>query len=723
MPLSEFLRLARGKLQSAQQKTPFTSDLSPLPENDLVELVWENGQIIMQGQSSRAKKSPNWNDFPSQTPRFRDKYIGSATTPKVGKFGAVESILNDVPPSVPSGEMYLNQEDDMVPWLDYSVDDSFKQNFGSEILPEISSVTGNEPSSHTGLTSMGKGSCNEMLQHSHTVPVHNAVNLEVRNTSKISSRSGLLSPYSSQQCQISVPSAGSGIPNMVMNTTSNSQDAFFGDSVQDQASVGGFVSMKMQKQKEGLPANNGSSLLNFSHFSRPAALFRANFEKADGLAASCLSDIEKTGNEKFSVASSSAPIKYTQVKPSSNLQKEIGFENQPKVSTNVDSGLSTVKPPVESRSAEQAGALNRENSIKNDISSNSVIGASTTKEVPEGEKPAEPVVAASSVCSGNSGGGASSDQMHNLKRKQCDNDESESRSEDIEEESVGVKKAAHARGGSGSKRSRAAEVHNLSERRRRDRINEKMRALQELIPNCNKADKASMLDEAIEYLKTLQLQVQMMSMGAGLCIPPMMFPTGLQHMHAAHMTHFPPLGGGMGMGMNFGMGMLDMNSGCQRFPIFPVPPMQGAHFRSPISGSSAFQGMAGSSLQVFGHPGQGLPVSVPRVPLVPLVGQTPINSAVGLNAPRMEIHVEAPSTSPTFHSDVAVQNKNSQLIPNADTCTSINQTSGQLQAANKDFDQSAMTLKDDQAPNVCGAAAVNLTTTADVGSAKEVGSD
>jgi phytochrome-interacting factor 4 len=44
--------------------------------------------------------------------------------------------------------------------------------------------------------------------------------------------------------------------------------------------------------------------------------------------------------------------------------------------------------------------------------------------------------------------------------------------------------------------------------RRRDRINEKMRALQELIPHCNKTDKASMLDEAIEYLKWLQLQVQ-----------------------------------------------------------------------------------------------------------------------------------------------------------------------------------------------------------------------
>ncbi|XP_022775181.1 transcription factor SPATULA-like [Durio zibethinus] len=81
---------------------------------------------------------------------------------------------------------------------------------------------------------------------------------------------------------------------------------------------------------------------------------------------------------------------------------------------------------------------------------------------------------------------------------------------------------------SSSKRSRAAEVHNLSEKRRRSRINEKMRALQNLIPNSNKTDKASMLDEAIEYLKQLQLQVQMLSMRNGLSLHPMCLPGVLQ---------------------------------------------------------------------------------------------------------------------------------------------------------------------------------------------------
>ncbi|KAL2522746.1 transcription factor SPATULA-like [Forsythia ovata] len=75
-----------------------------------------------------------------------------------------------------------------------------------------------------------------------------------------------------------------------------------------------------------------------------------------------------------------------------------------------------------------------------------------------------------------------------------------------------------------SKRSRAAEVHNLSEKRRRSRINEKMKALQNLIPNSNKTDKASMLDEAIEYLKQLQLQVQMLTMRNGLSLYPVSLP-------------------------------------------------------------------------------------------------------------------------------------------------------------------------------------------------------
>ncbi|KAG2323596.1 hypothetical protein Bca4012_059075 [Brassica carinata] len=115
--------------------------------------------------------------------------------------------------------------------------------------------------------------------------------------------------------------------------------------------------------------------------------------------------------------------------------------------------------------------------------------------------------------------------------------------ESVDQTECRNEEAKQGRGSTSTKRSRAAEVHNLSERKRRDRINERMKALQELIPRCNKSDKASMLDEAIEYMKSLQLQIQMMSMGCGMM--PMMY-TGMQQ-------YMPHMAMGMGMGMDMGM--------------------------------------------------------------------------------------------------------------------------------------------------------------------------
>ncbi|KAJ0983848.1 hypothetical protein J5N97_002204 [Dioscorea zingiberensis] len=111
---------------------------------------------------------------------------------------------------------------------------------------------------------------------------------------------------------------------------------------------------------------------------------------------------------------------------------------------------------------------------------------------------------------------------------------------------------------SGTKRSRAAEVHNLSEKRRRSRINEKMKALQNLIPNSNKTDKASMLDEAIEYLKQLQLQVQMLSMRNGLSLQPMYLPSTLQPLQASPMSMGFAVDGDSVINMGLG-GMLPIN--------------------------------------------------------------------------------------------------------------------------------------------------------------------
>ncbi|KQK21024.1 transcription factor PIF4 isoform X2 [Brachypodium distachyon] len=124
-------------------------------------------------------------------------------------------------------------------------------------------------------------------------------------------------------------------------------------------------------------------------------------------------------------------------------------------------------------------------------------------------------------------GASSAAGGHALLLKRGRDELDDSRCEDADD-CEAVDETRTSRRPAGKRRARAAEVHNQSERRRRDRINEKMKALQELVPHCNKSDKASILDEAIEYLKSLQLQVQIMWMTTGMA--PMMFPGAHQLM-------------------------------------------------------------------------------------------------------------------------------------------------------------------------------------------------
>ncbi|XAR62002.1 hypothetical protein NMG60_11016571 [Bertholletia excelsa] len=64
-----------------------------------------------------------------------------------------------------------------------------------------------------------------------------------------------------------------------------------------------------------------------------------------------------------------------------------------------------------------------------------------------------------------------------------------------------------------ARRGQATNSHSLAERVRRERISERMRLLQELVPGCNKiTGKAVMLDEIINYVQSLQQQVEFLSM-------------------------------------------------------------------------------------------------------------------------------------------------------------------------------------------------------------------
>ncbi|XP_054776685.1 transcription factor RSL3 [Prosopis cineraria] len=62
-----------------------------------------------------------------------------------------------------------------------------------------------------------------------------------------------------------------------------------------------------------------------------------------------------------------------------------------------------------------------------------------------------------------------------------------------------------------SDRGHATDPQCASARRRRERINERLRILQNLVPNGTKVDISTMLEEAVQYVKFLQLQIKLLS--------------------------------------------------------------------------------------------------------------------------------------------------------------------------------------------------------------------
>ncbi|KAL3338418.1 hypothetical protein AABB24_027506 [Solanum stoloniferum] len=64
-----------------------------------------------------------------------------------------------------------------------------------------------------------------------------------------------------------------------------------------------------------------------------------------------------------------------------------------------------------------------------------------------------------------------------------------------------------------ARRGQATDSHSLAERARREKISDRMKILQDLVPGCNKViGKALVLDEIINYVQSLQRQVEFLSM-------------------------------------------------------------------------------------------------------------------------------------------------------------------------------------------------------------------
>nr|XP_010941466.1 transcription factor PHYTOCHROME INTERACTING FACTOR-LIKE 15 isoform X2 [Elaeis guineensis] len=660
MPLSEFHRpMTKDKPEATPSRVNnCSSDLFSMPDPDFAELLWENGQVVMQGHSSRPKKSSFPTSFSSHASGVEEKDHRDVDVPKTSRYYAMDPMINDFSPSRPSADVGVNaQDDDMVPWINYPTeeplpDDTLQNDYCLEFLNEFMGANLNAHSASSKPMPADRSS--GLGQHAP----------KALTESKSSEPSRVRTSQLFQMLQHSQSSAPS--------SKSGGMDKGIGD---------GARTLLQSKNPAGpKPLQlNGSGMLNFSHFSRPAMLAKANLHGVD----------RPRSNEKLSAPSNSNPVESTLMESTSCFQGAAGVRGRSTSGPHKMELQSSAKTPQEVISAEHSQAICQQDASRKNIPNiltnncsrlpdqlaSSSIMASVALRRQETEKAPEAVVASSSVCSANGAGAASNDPKQQEKRKSREGEESGYQSDDFEDVSVGLKKPAPGRGTS-TKRSRAAEVHNLSERRRRDRINEKMRALQELIPNCNKADKASMLEEAIEYLKMLQMQVQIMSMNSGLCMPPMLLPPGMQHMHVPAMARFLPTGVGMGMGMGlgYGMGMYDMN-GSPSCSMIHVPAFHGPQFPCPsIPGPLGLHGMPGSvNHQMFGVPAHGFPLSMPR----------PSSSGISVKANSVP-EITAPMTCAIPASDAAPASiSEDQQHQNVETSPRSNTDNSQIQNPNQ----------------------------------------
>ncbi|GMI83600.1 hypothetical protein HRI_002029300 [Hibiscus trionum] len=149
-----------------------------------------------------------------------------------------------------------------------------------------------------------------------------------------------------------------------------------------------------------------------------------------------------------------------------------------------------------------------------------------------------------------------------------------------------------------ARRGQATDSHSLAERVRREKISERMKYLQDLVPGCNKiTGKAGMLDEIINYVQSLQRQVEFLSMKLATVNPRLDF--NIDNLYAKEKEVFPscttnfPM---VGLGMAPEMG--------NQSPCLQFNPMQ-----QVVSGCGVEMGMNSSDMAL--RRTISAPVSIP----------------------------------------------------------------------------------------------------------------
>ncbi|TYH09227.1 hypothetical protein ES288_A07G078000v1 [Gossypium darwinii] len=144
------------------------------------------------------------------------------------------------------------------------------------------------------------------------------------------------------------------------------------------------------------------------------------------------------------------------------------------------------------------------NSNQSSVSAQPIFSAKTEMEEISNKRKALDI---SESSSGNSS--STSPQVSETGIKRRNNSGRGKRAKSNEKEMEKPKEVVHVR----ARRGQATDSHSLAERVRRGKINERLRCLQDIVPGCYKTmGMALMLDEIINYVQSLQNQVEFLSM-------------------------------------------------------------------------------------------------------------------------------------------------------------------------------------------------------------------
>ncbi|KAL4575509.1 hypothetical protein LXL04_022355 [Taraxacum kok-saghyz] len=184
-------------------------------------------------------------------------------------------------------------------------------------------------------------------------------------------------------------------------------------------------------------------------------------------------------------------IQYDNI-PNMNSQSLMGFSN--------DNILyQQVLPPFDHQFFQSFQPVSHQNDTKNFMVIHEPI---PTGPVISGKRKSTDVSASSS-------GNSSSQSVHNeINQKKY---KSSGKGKKVKETENGEvpKEVVHVR----ARRGQATDSHSIAERVRRGKINERLRCLQDIVPGCYKSmGMAVMLDEIINYVQSLQNQVDFLSM-------------------------------------------------------------------------------------------------------------------------------------------------------------------------------------------------------------------